>query len=181
MVCMAGLQVFIVRFFFQGARKGEFPFLCLWSYKYQRTDFGSRIRLSAFFECFGSVLEIGGSIGFNTWGYFKNNFRSHCYVTSIESAFINGQYLPLRQIYLGVHRKSTNRPICYDDCHPPFTDLPAGSPTANHLEIIEKALRLPPNPYWLTTWNQESSWDGWNTFKTFFLRSTEQLPSPFQS
>ena len=23
MVCMAGLQVFIVRFFFQGARKGE--------------------------------------------------------------------------------------------------------------------------------------------------------------
>ena len=24
MVCMAGLQVFIVRFFFQGARKGEF-------------------------------------------------------------------------------------------------------------------------------------------------------------
>ena len=24
MVCMAGLQVFIVRFFFQGARKGEY-------------------------------------------------------------------------------------------------------------------------------------------------------------
>lgn len=26
MICMAGLQVFIVRFFFQGARKGEFSF-----------------------------------------------------------------------------------------------------------------------------------------------------------
>lgn len=25
MVCMAGLQVFIVRFFFQGARKGRLP------------------------------------------------------------------------------------------------------------------------------------------------------------
>ena len=24
MICMAGLQVFIVRFFFQGARKGKF-------------------------------------------------------------------------------------------------------------------------------------------------------------
>lgn len=26
MVCMAGLQVFIVRFFFQGARKGRLPY-----------------------------------------------------------------------------------------------------------------------------------------------------------
>lgn len=26
MVCMAGLQVFIVRFFFQGARKGTLPY-----------------------------------------------------------------------------------------------------------------------------------------------------------
>ena len=29
MVCMAGLQVFIVRFFFQGARKGELYLLVL--------------------------------------------------------------------------------------------------------------------------------------------------------
>lgn len=28
MVCMAGLQVFIVRFFFQGARKGESGAIC---------------------------------------------------------------------------------------------------------------------------------------------------------
>ena len=27
MICMAGLQVFIVRFFFQGARKGEFSYI----------------------------------------------------------------------------------------------------------------------------------------------------------
>jgi len=30
MVCMAGLQVFVVRFFFQGARKGECGFFLLW-------------------------------------------------------------------------------------------------------------------------------------------------------
>ena len=30
MVCMAGLQVFIVRFFFQGARKGEFRDTLIW-------------------------------------------------------------------------------------------------------------------------------------------------------
>ena len=30
MVCMAGLQVFIVRFFFQGARKGEFGAILIW-------------------------------------------------------------------------------------------------------------------------------------------------------
>lgn len=33
MVCMAGLQVFIVRFFFQGARKGEFGDILTWSWK----------------------------------------------------------------------------------------------------------------------------------------------------
>ena len=33
MVCMAGLQVFIVRFFFQGARKGEFEGVLNWSWK----------------------------------------------------------------------------------------------------------------------------------------------------
>lgn len=31
MVSMAGLQVFIVRFFFQGARKGMFYFILLFS------------------------------------------------------------------------------------------------------------------------------------------------------
>ncbi|KAL8826413.1 MAG: hypothetical protein Q9191_003819 [Dirinaria sp. TL-2023a] len=31
MVCMAGLQVFIVRFFFQGARKGEFLILAIYA------------------------------------------------------------------------------------------------------------------------------------------------------
>ena len=33
MVCMAGLQVFIVRFFFQGARKGEFGDILIWGWK----------------------------------------------------------------------------------------------------------------------------------------------------
>ena len=33
MVCMAGLQVFIVRFFFQGARKGGFDDILVWNYK----------------------------------------------------------------------------------------------------------------------------------------------------
>lgn len=33
MVCMAGLQVFIVRFFFQGARKGEFEGVLSWRWK----------------------------------------------------------------------------------------------------------------------------------------------------
>ncbi len=33
MVCMAGLQVFIVRFFFQGARKGEFGDSSIWGWK----------------------------------------------------------------------------------------------------------------------------------------------------
>ena len=33
MVCMAGLQVFIVRFFFQGARKGGFEDILVWNYK----------------------------------------------------------------------------------------------------------------------------------------------------
>ena len=33
MVCMAGLQVFIVRFFFQGARKGEFGNVMTWGWK----------------------------------------------------------------------------------------------------------------------------------------------------
>lgn len=37
MVCMAGLQVFIVRFFFQGARKGErwFFFICFFAFSFR--------------------------------------------------------------------------------------------------------------------------------------------------
>ncbi len=38
MVGMAGLQVFVVRFFFQGARKGELTFSCLLLGFWERRD-----------------------------------------------------------------------------------------------------------------------------------------------
>lgn len=48
MVCMAGLQVFIVRFFFQGARKGEpLVFLHGMTEKKERSDGHANIRFCA--------------------------------------------------------------------------------------------------------------------------------------
>ena len=55
MVCMAGLQVFIVRFFFQGARKGK-SFLSQCSFEKEQPDSRRRIRVNASPDWFGLVL-----------------------------------------------------------------------------------------------------------------------------
>ena len=47
MVCMAGLQVFIVRFFFQGARKGMSQRCCEPKMVCERLIFNGRIRMMA--------------------------------------------------------------------------------------------------------------------------------------
>ena len=47
MVCMAGLQVFIVRFFFQGARKGMSQRCCEPKVDRERLIYNGRIRVMA--------------------------------------------------------------------------------------------------------------------------------------
>lgn len=84
MVCMAGLQVFIVRFFFQGARKGEpLVFLHRMTEKRKRSHGQANVR-------FAQVMFDWSHNGFKIMDAF---LKYHDSLTFLDSACYNSTSL----------------------------------------------------------------------------------------